>query len=159
VRVIISGRAAWRQRKPRPPARNRQLLIAKSLRLSHKYIVMNIKDLSISQLNRIIALKEQIAQIEGELAALLGAPAKAASSTSSSTRTVGRKKGGMSAEGRARIIAAQKLRWAKVKAAKGGAPAAAKPAKAKKFTMSAAAKAAISRAAKARWAKIRAGKK
>jgi hypothetical protein len=61
----------------------------------------------------------------------------------------------MSAAGRARIRAAQKARWAKVKKAS-------KPAempKKKKFTMSAAAKAAIGKAAKARWAKLKAAQK
>jgi hypothetical protein len=58
----------------------------------------------------------------------------------------------MSRAGRAKIAAAQKARWAKVKAVK--------PAKAKKRKMSAAAKAKISAAAKARWAKVKAaGKK
>jgi len=69
----------------------------------------------------------------------------------------------MSAAGKARIVAAQKARWAKIKAAKPEAKAVtaikvAQPAK-KKFTMSAAAKAKISAAAKARWAKIKAAKK
>jgi hypothetical protein len=60
----------------------------------------------------------------------------------------------MSAAGRARVAAAQKARWAKIKTAK----SVVKPAK--KFTMSAGARAAISAAAKARWAKIKAaGKK
>ena len=59
----------------------------------------------------------------------------------------------MSAAGRAKIAAAQKARWAKVK------NAAAKPvvkAPAKKRKMSAAAKAKLSAAAKARWAKVKA---
>jgi hypothetical protein len=58
----------------------------------------------------------------------------------------------MSAAGRAKIAAAQKARWAKIKAAKPAIKtvAAVKPDK-KKFTMSA--------AAKARWAKIKAAKK
>jgi DNA invertase Pin-like site-specific DNA recombinase len=72
---------------------------------------------------------------------------------------------------KARIVAAQKARWAKIKAAKTNTPAtpeaaksvpvakpaAPKPAK-KKFVMSAAAKAKISAAAKARWAKVKAEK-
>ena len=70
---------------------------------------------------------------------------------------VSKKKGGMSAAGRAKVAAAQKARWAKFKAAKQTVKAA-KPAK-KKFAMSAAAKAKISAAAKARWAKIKAEKK
>jgi len=67
----------------------------------------------------------------------------------------------MSAAGKARIAAAQKARWAKIKAEKPAVKAvvAVKPAK-KKFTMSAAAKAKLSALAKARWAKIKAtGKK
>ena len=70
---------------------------------------------------------------------------------------VPKKKGGMSAAGKAKVAAAQKARWAKIKGAE-PAITAAKPAK-KKFTMSAAAKAKISAAAKARWAKIKAEKK
>jgi hypothetical protein len=62
----------------------------------------------------------------------------------------------MSAAGKARVAAAQKARWAKIKTAK-PVVTAAKPAK-KKFTMSAAAKAKISAAAKARWAKIKGAK-
>ena len=69
----------------------------------------------------------------------------------------GPKKGGMSAEGRARIAAAQKARWAKAKVLKTAAPASAeKPAKRK---MSAAGRARIIAAQKARWAKVKAGKK
>jgi hypothetical protein len=52
----------------------------------------------------------------------------------------------MSASARARIAAAQKARWAKVKAS-GGAP---------RRKMSAAARAKIAAAAKARWAKAKA---
>jgi hypothetical protein len=59
----------------------------------------------------------------------------------------------MSAAGRARIAAAQKARWAKVKG-KGG-----KPVKKGKRTMSAAAKAKISASAKLRWKKAKAAGK
>lgn len=54
----------------------------------------------------------------------------------------------MSAAGRARIAAAQKLRWAKVKREGGGGR-----------KMSAAARAKIAKAAKARWAKAKAAGK
>jgi hypothetical protein len=60
------------------------------------------------------------------------------------------KKRGMSALARARIGAAQKKRWAKLKGKKAGKPVA------KKRKMSAAGRAAIAAAQKARWAKIRA---
>ena len=97
--------------------------------------------------------------MEKELAALIG----------SSTATVApktampvKKKGGMSAAGKARIVAAQKLRWAKIKTTEAKVASKVtntvlKPAK-KKFVMSAAAKAKIAAAAKARWAKIKAEK-
>jgi hypothetical protein len=60
----------------------------------------------------------------------------------------------MSAAGRARIAAAQRARWAKIKAAK--SPKSAKPARKK---ISAAGIARIRAAQKARWAKIKADKK
>jgi len=111
---------------------------------------MNISSLSSSQLRQAANLKDKIVALEKQLAGITGAktPAKAAKPA---------KKKGMSAAGKARISAAAKLRWAKVKAAKTKTapkavkPVAAKPAK-KKFVMSAAAKAKISAAAKARWA-------
>jgi hypothetical protein len=59
----------------------------------------------------------------------------------------------MSADGRARIAAAQRARWAKLKA---NSPAHMKARKHRK--MSAAGRAAIAAAARARWAKVRAGK-
>jgi hypothetical protein len=120
----------------------------------------NLKD-------QIEALEKQLSQLTGTKTQSVVAPAIAKAPT---------KKGSMSAAGKARIVAAQKARWAKIKAAKPAAtavkvtkavlpakPAAkvaavAAPAK-KKFTMSAAAKAKISAAAKARWAKIKAAKK
>ena len=110
---------------------------------------MNIANLSPAQLRQAANLKEKIAALEKQLSSLTGA------STPAAVKPVA-KKGGMSAAGKARIAAAQKLRWAKVNAAK-AKPAAAKPAK-KKFTMSAAAKAKISAAAKARWAAKKAKK-
>jgi hypothetical protein len=115
-----------------------------------------INNLSIQQLRQAANLKEKIDTLEKQLAQLLGSTAKSAAAPAP------KKKGGMSAAGKARIAAAQKARWAKINAAKGkvAAPAAktAKPAK-KKFVMSAAAKAKISAVQKARWAKIKAEKK
>ena len=114
-------------------------------------------NLSVQQLRQAANLKEKIEALEKELAKLLG------STSTPVAFNAPKKKGGMSAAGKAKIAAAQKARWAKVKAAKPAGTAvkavvAAKPAK-KKFTMSAAAKAKISAAAKARWAKIKAAKK
>lgn len=106
-----------------------------------------LSSLTITQLRRAADLKGKIEALNKQLASIFGAstpaPAKAP------------KKGKMSAAGRANVAAAQKARWAKIKAAK---PAAKAPAKKRK--MSAAAKAKISAAAKARWAKVKAaGKK
>jgi hypothetical protein len=72
---------------------------------------MNINELSIKQLKKVLALKERMARLEAELTKLTGA------GTTPAVKTP-RKKGKMSAAGRARIAAAQKKRWAKVKAAK-----------------------------------------
>ena len=113
---------------------------------------MNISNLSATQLRKAADLKDKIAALQSQLASILGSESKTAAKPA-------KKKGRMSAAGKARIIAAQKLRWSKVKAAQGKtAPKPVKPAK-KKFVMSAAAKAKISAAAKARWAKIKAAKK
>ena len=63
-------------------------------------------------------------------------------------------KGAMSPEGRARLVAAQKARWAKVRAAKGAtAPSA------PKRQYSAAGRARLAEIAKARWAKVHASGK
>lgn len=108
-------------------------------------IMSNINELSIGQLKRAVILKEKITALEKELSSLVG---------TSVAGPTGRK-GGMSAAGRARIAAAQKKRWAKIKA---NQPASAAPAKSAKRKMSAAGRAAISAAAKARWARVHAGK-
>jgi hypothetical protein len=131
-----------------------EFLLAPTLQFPFNIKTM-LTNLTPAQLRKAASIKEQIEALNKELGAILGstgvsAPSKAAKPA---------KKGGMSAAGKARIAAAQKARWAKIKAAKGKpvVKAASKPAK--KFTMSAAAKAKISAAAKARWAKIKAAKK
>jgi len=64
----------------------------------------------------------------------------------------------LSAEGRAKKVAAQKARWAKAKAsAETSVKSEAEPVK-KRKKMSASSKAKIAAAAKARWAKVRAEK-
>ena len=114
---------------------------------THPTMSITLSSLSSEQLRRAADLKEEIETLNNELASILGAPASIPAKT--------RKKRGMSAAGRARIAAAQKARWAKIKGAK---PAPKAPAK--KRTMSAAGRARISAAAKARWAKAKAaGKK
>jgi hypothetical protein len=102
----------------------------------------SITDLSSEQLRRAVSIKEQIDRLQKELQSVLGGGATAP------------KKGGMSA-GRARIAAAAKARWAKVK---GQMTVPSKPASKGKKTMSAATRAKLAAAAKARWAKIKAAK-
>ena len=70
-----------------------------------------------------------------------------------------KKKSGMSAGGRARIVAAQKLRWAKLKGKTKTPKASAKAAPKKRRKMSPEARARIVAAQKARWAKFRKAKK
>jgi hypothetical protein len=119
-------------------------------------------NLSAQQLRQAADLKEKIVALEKELSQLLGSSVKAVVAAKAP-----KKKGGMSAAGKAKIAAAQKARWAKIHAAKSAVKPAATPAKVaavakpakKKFVMSAAAKAKISAAAKDRWAKIKAAKK
>jgi len=96
---------------------------------------MNSFSLSAEQLRRAAAIKDQIDTLENELGKILGGGAGSAG---------GRRV--MSASARARIAAAQKARWAKVKGS-GGAP---------RRKMSAAARAKIAAAARARWAKAKA---
>jgi hypothetical protein len=106
---------------------------------------MNINNLSIQQLRTAVALKEKIEALETQLATLLGG------GVPSPVKAAGKRKG-MSAAGKARVAAAQRLRWAKNKTTK--------PVKKGKRKMSAAAKAKISVAAKLRWKKAKAaGKK
>lgn len=107
-----------------------------------------IVNLSAQQLRRAADIQEKIAALQDELSRYLGG--------STPSRGPGRpRKSGMSVAGRARIAAAQRARWAKVRAVKGPAIRAPKA----KRTMSAAARAKIAAAARARWARARAAGK
>lgn len=120
-------------------------------------------NLSPVQLRRAAELKERIDGLNRELSKLLGGGHVGnrvqGSGGAESTGKPARRK--MSAAGRARIAAAARARWAKVKSS-GGSSLAAKAvdrdSSPKKRTMSAAARARIAAAAKARWAKVRAAK-
>jgi hypothetical protein len=81
----------------------------------------------------------EVARLNAALAAL--------NANSYGKRTGG---GTLSAAARARIAAAQRARWAKVRASKGSAHS---PSKTAKRTMSAAARAKIAQAQRLRWAK------
>ena len=99
------------------------------------------------QLREAANIKEKIVALEKDLNQLLGSVAKPV------VAKVSKKVRKMSAAGRARIIAAVKARWAKVK---GKAKPAAKPVKKARKKISAAGRAKIAAAAKARWAKAKA---
>src|ERR1039458_5050684 len=82
---------------------------------THPTMSITLSSLSSEQLRRAADLKEEIETLNNELASILGAPASVSVKTP--------KKRGMSAAGRARIAAAQKARWAKIKGAKPAAKA------------------------------------
>jgi len=122
---------------------------------------MSMIHLTPAQLRQAADLMDQIAGLEKQLAAIFGGSATPA--RIQPAKTVVAKKGGMSAAGKARIVAAQKLRWAKINAAKAKPAAktvvktvvAAKPAT-KQGKISPEGMARIIAATKARWAKVRA---
>ena len=73
----------------------------------------SIINLSAQQLRRAAAIKEQIQSLENELGRILGSPTKPVADAAAP-----KKRRKMSAAGRAKISAAAKARWAKVKALK-----------------------------------------
>jgi hypothetical protein len=111
--------------------------------------INSLKDVSVEQLRRAIAVKERIEGLENELQSILE-PARVDGGQGVSTRRR------MSSEARARIAAAARARWAKVKAGQMSSP---QPGKKKRRTMSPEARARIAAAARARWARVKAGKK
>ena len=128
-----------------------------------------LSDLSVPELRKVLQIKEEIASLESQLKAVLGASAPSASVVASAAKPVAAKRGGrrkLSPEARERIAAAQRARWA----ARRGGKAVAKPAKAAKVAKPAAGKRGgrrklspearerIAAAQRARWAAQRGGK-
>ena len=109
---------------------------------------MSILNLTSNELRRAAQLKDQVEELQNELAKLIGGGSITPAKTAKPKRT-------MSRAARAKIAAAQRARWAKQK----GSKPSAKPAPKKKRKMSAAARARISAAAKARWVKAKAAGK
>ena len=112
---------------------------------------MNLFDLTITQLKRATAIKEQIEALNKELRSILGASAKSGAAL--------KKKRTMSASVKKKIAAAQKTRWANLRRAKPATRSVKPAAKAKKKTVSRATKAKLSAKLKAFWAAKKAGKK
>jgi hypothetical protein len=115
-----------------------------------------ISSLSVQGLRKAAALKEKIQSLEKELVRLLGSTI-----ASATTPAPNKKKFRMSAAAKAKISAAAKARWAKVKGNAALVKTAAKPKAVKKAKgkMSAATKAKLSAKLKAIWAKRKAEKK
>ena len=115
-------------------------------------LMKSISDYTLVELRRVIALKEKISALHGELEAITGevATANPAEAPAPPKRT----KRKLSASHKRKLIKAlakaRKIRWAKAKAAGTPGP--------KKRRISAAGRAALSAGAKARWAKVRAAK-
>jgi hypothetical protein len=102
-----------------------------------------LSSLSVAQLRKAVAIKEQIESLEAQLALI--------TEDSSTPLITGKKRRRMSAAGRARIAAAARARWAKIKS-QTKFPR-------KKRKVSAAARLRLSAAAKARWKKAKAAGK
>jgi hypothetical protein len=118
--------------------------------ISHRHYqssMTNLTSLTVNELHRIVAIKEHIEKLQGEIASIAGDGGEIPVPFKATRRR-------MSAAARARIAAGQRARWARVKAAKDDA------APKKRRKMSAAAKAKLAAAARARWKKaIAPGKK
>ena len=112
---------------------------------------MNSLNISTDQLRRALQIKEQIESLQAQLTSLLAGQIVNRKSSIADGRGARR---AMSAAGRARIAAAQRARWAKLK---NDEVSGANPRK-RRNKMSAAGRAAIAAAQRARWARVRTGK-
>ena len=97
-------------------------------------------------------LKKEHVRLSQQMKAIAAALSAFGAAYGKKTRT----QGGMSAAGRAKIAAAQRARWAKVKAKGSKGNMVTMP---KKRTMSAGARRKIAAAQRARWAKVKARQK
>jgi hypothetical protein len=107
----------------------------------------NLSSLTSAQLKRAAELKEQLEALAAELAGLL-------ENGDATVVAEPARKGKFSAAGLARLRAAQKARWAKIKAAKGDKKVSVE--KKSRRKMSAAGRAKIAAGARARWARFHA---
>jgi hypothetical protein len=113
-----------------------------------------ISDLTTAQLKNILALKEQIQSLQGQMDSIASAGGNGAGRMPSLFVEGAPKKRRrrMSRAGRAAIADAARARWAKVRGTGAKSP---KPAKKKDGRSSPAVRGKLAAAAKARWAKVR----
>jgi hypothetical protein len=114
----------------------------------------NLQNLTVEQLRKVVAIKEEIESLEAKLAKI-GDGARRGRPPGLAAVPVVRRRRKMSAAAKARIGAAQRARWAKVKGSK-AAPA--KKIKGKR-KVNAATRARLAAIARARWAKVKASGK
>ena len=112
---------------------------------------MNPFDLTVNQLKRAAAIKQQIENLNKEFRGILGASARSVAAP--------KKNRTMSAAVKKKIAAAQKARWTNLRRANPSVPSVKPTTKAKKKVFSAATRAKLSAKLKAYWAAKRAGKK
>src|SRR6058998_336367 len=112
---------------------------------------MNLFDLTVSQLKRAAAIKEQIEDLNKELRSILSGSAKSGAAP--------KNKRIMSAATKRKIAAAQKRRLANLRRAKPATQSVKPAAKAKKKAFSSATRAKLSAKLKAYWAAKKSGKK
>src|SRR5208283_6060144 len=114
----------------------------------YQLLMTNLTDLTTSQLKSIIAIKEQIEALQGQIDSIVAGGGEIPIPSAVETP----KKRRRSPAVRARMAAAARARWSKIK---GTGATAAKPAKKGKRRLSAAGRAAIIAATKARWARAK----
>ncbi len=113
-----------------------------------------IQSLNLSQLRKILAIKEEIENLKSQLNAIVGQGHSAGGEAPPPMESKpGKRRRKVSAEGRAHIAAAARARWARVKGEAGLNP---QPIVKAKRRLSAAGRAAIIAATKARWARTKA---
>ncbi len=113
-------------------------------------IMQSLAELPIQKLKRAVGIREQIEALTHELNELLGTPAAFMSFNGADTD----KRRSLSAAGRARIAAAQRLRWSKYNAGRSQRT----DLVAKKHRLSAEGRAKVAAAVRARWDRFRAAK-
>ena len=126
----------------------------------------SLTDLSVTELRKVLQIKEEIVSLESQLAALLGgrsaAPAAPAAVKGAKRGPKPGKRGGrrqLSPEARERIAAAQRARWAKQRGGKPAKTVVAKPGKrGGRRQLSPEARERIAAAQRARWAAVRKSK-